>query len=87
MLLYFYILLGDHEYNASTIDSSKHTKFHFNLETKNPFKYDSSDNENDNEEIEPKNEQHTNHLVKVTNRFFFDINDIRFNGTYCNKYR
>nr|XP_033337528.1 probable RNA-binding protein CG14230 [Megalopta genalis] len=65
-------------YSAKTIDS-KSKKFQFNFDTKNPFKYDSSDDENDNKEIELKKEVPQPHVSKATNKFFFDDNDIRFN--------
>lgn len=70
---------GDHEYNALTIDSSNQPKSHFSFDTKNPFKYDSSDDENDSKEIEPEKKHRTTDIPKETNKFFFDINDTRFN--------
>ncbi|XP_053975486.1 probable RNA-binding protein CG14230 isoform X1 [Hylaeus volcanicus] len=69
----------DHEYNAPTIDSSNQPKFHFSFDRKNPFKYDSSDDENDNKEKEPEKKHHINHISTEINKFFFDINDTRFN--------
>ncbi|XP_076623440.1 putative RNA-binding protein CG14230 isoform X2 [Colletes latitarsis] len=70
---------NDPEYNMSTIDSTKHKRFQFSFDTKNPFKYDSSDDEKDNKEVEQKNESTPDHMFKETNNFFFDINDARFN--------
>ncbi|XP_078040916.1 putative RNA-binding protein CG14230 [Augochlora pura] len=65
-------------YNAKTIDP-KSKKFQFSFDTKNPFKYDSSDDENDNKDIELKKEVPQSHIPKATNKFFFGDSDERFN--------
>ncbi|XP_043262025.1 probable RNA-binding protein CG14230 isoform X2 [Colletes gigas] len=67
------------EYNMSTIDSRKEKKFQFSFDRKNPFKYDSSDDEKENKEAEKKIECTADQMLKETNNFFFDINDTRFN--------
>ncbi|XP_015428680.1 PREDICTED: probable RNA-binding protein CG14230 [Dufourea novaeangliae] len=69
----------EQEYSVTNIDPSKSKKFQFNFDTKNPFKYDSSDDENDNKEISTKKEQPRDYVSKETNNFFFDNNDARFN--------
>ncbi|XP_076652816.1 uncharacterized protein LOC143359051 [Halictus rubicundus] len=68
----------EQEYSVTTIDS-KNKKFQFNFDTKNPFKYDSSDDENDNKQIELKKEESLPYVPKKTNKFFFEENDTRFN--------
>lgn len=62
--------------------SLKSQKIHFDFNSKKLFKYDSSDNEDNNKQEYINNEQYIYHEIKDTNKFFFDINDIRFNGLY-----
>ncbi|XP_066587003.1 probable RNA-binding protein CG14230 [Prorops nasuta] len=79
--------------NEAKIDDYKETedvnektrKFSFNFNSKNPFKYDSSDDENDVEFDESKEgnliDQHNQEITnefKTNNNFFFDVNDSRF---------
>lgn len=77
------------ENNATeNVEQDKPKKFQFNFDTKNPFKYDSSDNEDQNEnEVEDKGKEQTTenesqnkkNIFGTTDRFFFDSNDARFN--------
>lgn len=62
--------------------SLKPQKIHFDFNSKKPFKYDSSDNEDNNKQEYINNKQYIHHEIKDTNKFFFDINDICFNGLY-----
>lgn len=68
----------------------KPQKIHFDFNSKKLFKYDSSDNEDNNKQEYINTEQYIHHEIKGINKFFFDINDIRFNGLYfilrCNIY-
>ncbi|XP_076302531.1 uncharacterized protein LOC143220838 [Lasioglossum baleicum] len=68
----------EQEYSVTTVDS-KNKKFQFNFNAKNPFKYDSSDDENSNKEIESKKVESLPDVPKRTNKFFFEDNDVRFN--------
>lgn len=67
-------------YNATAIEPPKHK---FNFDTKNPFKYDSSDDEVDRkEEQKTDNKEYLQNERDVfvdTNNFFFDVKDARFN--------
>lgn len=76
---FLYILSEQQEYKAINLDSPKNKKLQFNFNAKNPFKYDSSDNENEDKEIDLKTEQSLG-VPKKTNKFFFDTDDPRFNG-------
>ncbi|XP_076242572.1 uncharacterized protein LOC143184325 isoform X2 [Calliopsis andreniformis] len=78
-------VLENEEYNATVIQPVK-PKFQFNFDAKNPFKYDSSDDETDmKEELKTdnkectQNEQDINDRIVDTNNFFFDVKDARFN--------
>lgn len=65
-------------------------RFHFNA--KNPFKHDSSDNEDENEifdlnerSVEQSgNNNRTNSLFGYKDTLFFESDDVRFNGMYAN---
>ncbi|XP_017755109.1 PREDICTED: probable RNA-binding protein CG14230, partial [Eufriesea mexicana] len=65
--------------DISTTELLKPSKIQLGIDSKNPFKYDSSDDEYDNNYEYTNNEQHTNEVVGHINKFFFDTNDIRFN--------
>ncbi|CAK9796428.1 Probable RNA-binding protein CG14230 [Anthophora quadrimaculata] len=54
-------------------------KFHFSFNSKNPFKYDSSDDEHDKKEVYVNKEQRIDDVMQDTNKFFFSSNDVRFN--------
>ena len=62
--------------------SLKSQKIHFDFNSKKLFKYDSSDNEDNNKQEYINNEQYIHHEIKNTNKFFFDINYIHFNILY-----
>ncbi|XP_061937500.1 nucleolar protein 8-like [Apis cerana] len=68
---------NDNDYVSNM--SLKSQKIHFDFNSKKLFKYDSSDNEDNNKQEYINNEQYIHHEIKNTNKFFFDINDIRFN--------
>nr|XP_034192431.1 probable RNA-binding protein CG14230 [Osmia lignaria] len=68
----------DNDYNATPIEPSQPPKFQLDFKSKNPFKYDSTDDEHDNKELYGNNEQHINEEFQDTNKFFFDANDTRF---------
>ncbi|XP_003705294.2 uncharacterized protein LOC100874668 [Megachile rotundata] len=71
---------GDDDYNAPTLETSKPPKFQFEPLSKNPFKYDSSDDEHEDQEAYENNEQNIkDDVVQDTHKFFFDVNDTRFN--------
>lgn len=64
-----------------TVEITKNQKFKFSFDTKNPFKYDSSDGETEevsskyvSEEIDIPKEQRR----PTTDKFFFEANDVRF---------
>lgn len=76
---FLYILSEQQEYKAISLDSPKNKKLQFHFNAKSPFKYDSSDNENDDKEIDLETEQSLG-VPKKTNKFFFGTDDPRFNG-------
>lgn len=71
---------GDDDNNAAIIEPSQPPKFQFEFSSKNPFKYDSSDDENEDTEVFENNEQNIkDDVIQDTHKFFFDDNDTRFN--------
>ncbi|KOC62898.1 putative RNA-binding protein [Habropoda laboriosa] len=77
---------GNDNYNRSYTQPLEPPKFQFSLNSKNPFKYDSSDDECNNKYEYVDKEQYINDEMQDTNKFFFYNNDVRFNGTYFVKY-
>lgn len=79
---FLFTLAEDNDYNATPIEPSHPPKFQLDFKSKNPFKYDSTDDEQDDKELYGNNEQHINEEFQDTNKFFFDANDTRFSGKY-----
>lgn len=78
--------------DAFTVENNTAQKFKFHFNAKNnPFKYDSSDNEDtheapdiDNQMVDESKEEtmQQNNLFGYKDTLFFDSNDARFNGMY-----
>ena len=64
--------------NILNMEPLKPPKTQVGFDSKNPFKYDSSDEERDRKEEYTNKKEHTNNLIVDTNKFFFDSNDVRF---------
>lgn len=71
------VISEDNE-NVQVIEPMK-PKFQFDFKSKNPFKYDSSDDEQDAKQEYTLNQKCTNETMEQTNKFFFSTHDIRFN--------
>lgn len=70
----------DKEEDKQNTEALKPAKFQFDFNSKNPFKYDSSDDERDDKkEVLINEEPTTNDVIEDTGKLFFDINDVRFN--------
>ncbi|XP_017879052.2 probable RNA-binding protein CG14230 [Ceratina calcarata] len=70
---------GEDNENAQIIEAPKRPNFQFDFKSKNPFKYDSSDDERDAKQEYTVSEERTDDIIEQTNNFFFEPNDVRFN--------
>lgn len=76
-----FIILDDSS-NILNTEPLKPPKIQLGFGSKNPFKYDSSDEEHNSKEEYTNKKEHTNNVIVDTNKFFFDSNDVRFSGTH-----
>lgn len=70
---------GENDENVQSTEAPKQPKFQFDFKSRNPFKYDSSDDERDAKQEYTITDERTNDIMEQTNKFFFDSNDVRFN--------
>lgn len=78
--------------NTSVMENNKDKKFKLNFNATNAFKYDSSDSDEDLNEVLDTGKQMTDEVDKNTNSLFeykdtlfLDNKDVRFNGMYMKK--